>query len=209
MTTFKSVSEDNILCDKYQAEKAERYWVLLGKPDFMGCNASEQNRRRITTDDYGAFKGYDKAYIKIGDECPICYEPMMNAKNSYYTDCGHKMHKTCITSWYDAHNNSTSGCWCPLCIQDMGMCDWLVEGMINHKYDNLELFKDYIDRQQCTYCHYYIGNGRKMGCNSCKLWAYTQVDYQHPKQYRGLLELVEKRRRREAGMREIQEFFSR
>ena len=42
-------------------------------------------------------------YIKIGSECPICYDEIYNRNNALLTDCGHSFHYSCIIN-YDYKN---------------------------------------------------------------------------------------------------------
>ncbi len=37
-----------------------------------------------------------KMYIKMGEECPICFEGIYFRKNAFLTPCGHVFHKTCL-----------------------------------------------------------------------------------------------------------------
>lgn len=41
-----------------------------------------------------------KTYIKVGDECPICLDPILAKTNAYLTCCGHAFHKRCILTAY-------------------------------------------------------------------------------------------------------------
>ena len=62
-----------------------------------------------------------KHYIKIGDECPICYESINTRKDSYLTECGHSFHYSCIINYdYSLINNNNYNISCPLCRQYMG-----------------------------------------------------------------------------------------
>jgi hypothetical protein len=179
MVYRRTINKENILCDLYQKQKYDRFWELMGEPDELPCNFTEECRRCISSNED---EHKNVPYIIIGEECPICYEPLLHAKNSYFTKCGHKLHKSCITNMFDAHNNSdTINFCCPICRQDMGYCDWLVEGMSFNRYDNLELFIDCIDRQQCTFGKHHIGTHRNNGCISCNTWAYTTKAYYYPK----------------------------
>jgi hypothetical protein len=45
---------------------------------------------------------------KINDDCPICIEPMLKAKNMYITKCNHIYHKEC----WKIYPNKTE---CPTC----------------------------------------------------------------------------------------------
>jgi len=64
-----------------------------------------------------------KHYIKIGEECPLCYEPIWFKRDAFLTDCGHSFHLSCIHSYDMAniYNNGNLGVWCPMCRSDMGL----------------------------------------------------------------------------------------
>lgn len=116
----------------------------------------------------------DIPYIVIGEECPICYEPMLCAKNSYYTACGHKFHRTCITNVFNSSLTHNTLDKCPLCRQDMGWCYWVIDGGISYsKYDNSDFFMDYMPTKYCENPNHSAGSRRKTGCTWCISWAYS------------------------------------
>ena len=41
-----------------------------------------------------------KNYIRIGEECPICYDDIVNKKQAFLTECGHAFHYECIQNYY-------------------------------------------------------------------------------------------------------------
>lgn len=61
-----------------------------------------------------------KHYIKIGEECPICYEAIYNRKDALLTDCGHSFHYSCIIKYDYKNSFLKNGVFCPVCRQDMG-----------------------------------------------------------------------------------------
>ena len=61
-----------------------------------------------------------KHYIKIGEDCPICYEPIYNRNNAFLTDCGHSFHYSCIIDYDYKNSFNRNGVYCPICRQDMG-----------------------------------------------------------------------------------------
>jgi hypothetical protein len=84
-----------------------------------------------------------KHYIKIGDECPICYEQICNRKKAFLTDCGHSFHYKCIID-YDYKNIFTkNGVYCPLCRDDMGYYDDMKDRYkdSNNIFDKLDDFE--------------------------------------------------------------------
>ena len=118
-----------------------------------------------------------KCYIKLGEECPICMEVIMNKSNAYLTFCGHSFHKTCIfksmeTFWI---HNYAKNYNCPMCRTNLGMDIH----DINQRYyindnsnylDELEQFwfkKDFYVAHTCRnrYDHYL---GMKKNCIQCE-----------------------------------------
>jgi hypothetical protein len=71
-----------------------------------------------------------KHYIKIGEECPICYECIYHKNNAFLTDCGHSFHKTCINKWLIETKVEGD---CPICRQDIGE---YVGGIYNERIQN-------------------------------------------------------------------------
>ena len=59
-------------------------------------------------------------YIKIGTECPICYDEIYNRNNALLTDCGHSFHYSCIINYDYKNSFDNNGIYCPICRQDMG-----------------------------------------------------------------------------------------
>jgi hypothetical protein len=55
-------------------------------------------------------------YMKIGETCAICLEPIFFKRTGYLTDCGHPFHKACIAN-YHATPNKIDEESCPICRQ--------------------------------------------------------------------------------------------
>jgi hypothetical protein len=115
-----------------------------------------------------------KNYIKFGEECSICYEPIYSKPNAFLTDCGHCFHKTCVSKWFIS--TCLNGC-CPICRQDMGLFDFQryasTKGL-----DGLEEFELNKDIRLPEYCGGYDdGNLHIMGiaknCPDCMRWRNT------------------------------------
>jgi hypothetical protein len=63
-----------------------------------------------------------KHYIKIGDDCPICLEPIFHKSNAYLTPCGHSFHVECIHNHFvQLWLSDSGGGLCPMCRQDIGL----------------------------------------------------------------------------------------
>ena len=59
-----------------------------------------------------------KNYILVGEECPICYEPILTKKQAFLTDCSHGFHYNCIQTSYNLNYEKFAEC--PICRQDIG-----------------------------------------------------------------------------------------
>jgi len=120
-----------------------------------------------------------KQYIKIGIECPICYEPIAFKAHAFLTECGHAFHHKCIQKYYDVDYNKIGDC--PFCRQSIGY----YEENIKFRYyfslnclDKLEDFWMNIDSIipiKCFRCvkDKFIGVhnlGMKKDCEKCRLY---------------------------------------
>ena len=116
-----------------------------------------------------------KHYIKIGEECPICFEPIFHKKNAFLTNCGHSFHYSCIRKYYlSTFFLSEGGILCPLC---RGNADtWGFDDLKKiyfhtriYPLDKLENFWSTIDLQLAQPCSntddHYIG--MKNNCSTC------------------------------------------
>lgn len=65
----------------------------------------------------------NKCYVRPGDECSICYEPILTKRTSFLTDCGHSYHRKCLFA-YIQNKWQSSSCIsvvkCPLCRRSIG-----------------------------------------------------------------------------------------
>lgn len=84
-----------------------------------------------------------KHYIKIGEECPICYDSINTRKDSYLTECGHAFHYSCIIK-YDYNLIKNYNISCPICRQYMGNYIDIKDKYINsiNELDKLEDFEN-------------------------------------------------------------------
>lgn len=124
-----------------------------------------------------------RQYIKIGEECPICIEPIIHKTNAYLTGCGHAFHKTCLLKTMEAkwEEKLYSVIHCPMCRRSIGLpefhkrynTDIKDDGTI-HCLDELENFwitKDYVMCQPCKKDHYM---GMRINCKKCM--EYRKMD---------------------------------
>lgn len=111
-----------------------------------------------------------KHYIKIGEECSICNEPILSKPNAFLSDCGHCFHKTCIHKWLKTTYLNGR---CPLCRSDLGECNFGGRYYTNNRLDLLENFIQDSDKMMPVPCwgdsdmHYTHFVGEKEWCDEC------------------------------------------
>lgn len=85
-----------------------------------------------------------RCYIRPGDACPICCDPILTKSSAFITGCGHHYHKKCLFKYMETKWNSTrylSPIRCPMCRCCLGHPE-LVQRYrasyfgINYKNDN-------------------------------------------------------------------------
>jgi len=69
------------------------------------------------------FNSKIKCYIKPGDECPICFDPILTKSSAFITHCGHAFHKKCLHTsirmkWESC--NYLRAARCPMCRCSLG-----------------------------------------------------------------------------------------
>jgi hypothetical protein len=138
--TFNDYDGNSIkISANYQGNnKIAKYSILDYDSDF---NKYESYNRKIKRNIMENLK--TTHYIKIGFDCPICYESINHRKNAFLTDCGHSFHYDCIIN-YDYVNTFSVNCvYCPICRQNMGLYDDLKDRYNKSKnsFDNLEDFE--------------------------------------------------------------------
>lgn len=130
-----------------------------------------------------------RCYIKPGDECPICYEPILTKMSAFITCCGHHFHKKCLfkcikTKWLSTSYTSTAKC--PMCRCSLGHPEFVqrykasyfnIHYKNNNELDKLEDFwisQEYRLPEFCSnrYDHYL---GMSKDCFCCK--AYREKGY--------------------------------
>lgn len=115
-----------------------------------------------------------KSYIKIGEECPICFESIQHKKNAYLTGCGHAFHRKClfntIQSKWEIKPFSTIKC--PMCRSKLGYPEMFERYTYDYNRDNfldrLEDFwlcKEYRMPDFCNSGKHYLG--MKKNCRRC------------------------------------------
>jgi hypothetical protein len=100
-----------------------------------------------------------KNYIRIGEECPICYDDIVNKKQAFLTECGHAFHYECIQNYYNSDYIKFG--WCPMCRQDTGDCGRLKRlycNSSNNKMDKYENFWNEINILLPDKCYTWIND---------------------------------------------------
>jgi hypothetical protein len=108
-----------------------------------------------------------KTYIKQGQECPICLDPIMRKSDAYLTNCGHGFHKLCMFKSFKLNwiSNNKTNFQCPVCRSLLSL-PYIPEKYNSFSFDineldKLEDFWNCIDYQLCYYCD----NGHIEGIN--------------------------------------------
>ena len=111
-----------------------------------------------------------KTYIKIGEECSVCLEPMLHKTDAYLTGCGHPFHKKCLSRVFKAkwEIKPFSVFRCPMCRSGLGCPDLFVRYDSENQLDKLENFwitKDCLIPELCDRGTHYLG--MKNNCQTC------------------------------------------
>jgi hypothetical protein len=119
-----------------------------------------------------------KCYIKPGEECPICMDPITTKSTAYLTTCGHSFHKLCIfkcmeKKWTDKYGSCFH---CPMCRTNLGMDIHDINERYNYgsiKCNNLDLLENFWLKKDFTIAYicrnkfdHYLG--MKRGCQKCE-----------------------------------------
>ncbi len=118
-----------------------------------------------------------KAYVRHGEECSICYEPITSKRNCWLTFCGHTFCRKCLIQSRVAY---TIPVWngqfpCPLCreILPYDFSENLNEYSMPNGLDRLESFWDSIEFRtpwQCSGTGWEKNHnlGMKKECPDCQ-----------------------------------------
>ena len=127
-----------------------------------------------------------KHYIKIGSECPICYEEIFTNKTAFINKCGHYFHSKCIVECINRHYDNYYGkspCPCPMCRANIETNDLFLyeKYKINRKKINyLDILDNFYDERVFKYNKYYCKKCKKFNvrkkCQDCKYYSYNSDD---------------------------------
>ena len=179
MTTIEDIYHPNERNRWFYAEEGETLEVcpLNIVDDISNHEISKVKRLYLKLRKNGVYAKFPKTvkenlkikhYIKIGEECSICYEPIFFKKNAFLTDCGHAFHLSCIHNYEMANIYNDRGIFCPMCRSDMGMYGDCGEIYYNSKkgLDKLEDFWNNISYTIPTTCFNHI-LGLNNNCQDC------------------------------------------
>ena len=115
-----------------------------------------------------------KTYIKFGEECPICFDPIKHKSNAYLTGCGHAFHRKCLFNTIQAkwETKPFSTIKCPMCRAALGYPEMFERYVYSYERDNfldrLEDFwlsKEFRMPEFCSTGKHYLG--MKNNCHRC------------------------------------------
>jgi hypothetical protein len=156
----KSVSLDNI----FSKIDNKHWWSFYDKDDTVLVNPIDICDYMNIDRNYHYKNLQNKHYIKIGEECSICLNPINSRSDAFLTDCGHPFHCKCISDNYSI--NYEYGSNCPLCRQDIGDFSHIKNKYINYGFniknrllDKLEDFWNNINVNIPNKCYYLLNNG--------------------------------------------------
>jgi len=167
-----SHEDDFIFWDSYTEEAKETVNNEL-ELDVIYQLEKEQKQKQTTA----IFQ--TKFYIRPGQECPICLEPIFTKSTAFLTPCGHGFHKKCIhqgfqTMWL----TKQAGIRCPLCrhyhVGDYNLDKYCIWSRKVNEIDKLENFwfsKDLQLGYPCVIDNHYLG--MKKNCHYCRKYQKT------------------------------------
>jgi hypothetical protein len=113
-----------------------------------------------------------RTYIKVGEECSVCLEPMYHKTDAFLTGCGHAFHKKCLSSVFKAkwEVKPLSTLKCPLCRCGLGCPELFVRYSYESenpldKLENFWITKDCLNPDLCLKGNHYLG--MKKSCQTC------------------------------------------
>jgi hypothetical protein len=165
---YKSLTLDDIFTDydrnatmKISCEKQGLNGIQKHSIIYIYISGDDILRRKIKRDIIDNLQ--IRHYIKIGEECSICYEKILNRKTAFLTDCGHAFHYKCIIDYDFINIFNKNGVYCPLCREDMGYYDDMKDKYkeSNNIFDKLEDFETNIKLKFPKMCY----NMNELGFN--------------------------------------------
>jgi len=129
----KSITlEDITMFARDRDGSRKRYLELTcgyGEPYYFKPNSSNSRIPKIPFKIGEKKILFPKYYYRLGEECPICLEEIINERTGWKTSCGHLFHKKCLReSFLSATEN------CPFCRGSIGNIEF-IEGITYSVYE--------------------------------------------------------------------------
>lgn len=134
------------------------------------CSENDIVKPVIIGDKYIKCRFKVKSYVKIGDECPVCLEPIFHKINAYITGCGHAFHRNCLFKVFETKwkMKPYSTLKCPICRASQGFPEMLERyDTDGNEIDILENFWITKDYNMGTFCYKNHHIGMKKDCSMC------------------------------------------
>lgn len=118
-----------------------------------------------------------RAYMKIGETCAICMDPIIHKSNAHLTCCGHAFHKKCMLTAMHYTRISDQNNTCPICRNELGSDTGDTYNRYNplcaglDKLENFTMVGEYMSPEICFYGEmvrgkkHYLGNDGQ--CKYC------------------------------------------
>ncbi len=116
-----------------------------------------------------------RQYIRIGEECPICYEGIFTQTNAFLTLCGHAFHRLCLMQSHQTASLELGRdlFLCPLCREDQpGIFGEPLR--FKDKMANYEMYSEFYFANECSDLDFdtnLVGMNSK--CKSCLKYRET------------------------------------
>ncbi len=112
-----------------------------------------------------------KHYLKLGEDCSICFDGIWRRKDAFLTDCGHSFHLSCIIEYDYKNSFAKLGVFCPICRNDMGIYNDLKDRYKSSKnyLDILEDFELNIKDKLPKICSNHFHRFRYKDCYYCSI----------------------------------------
>jgi hypothetical protein len=123
-----------------------------------------------------------KCYIKQGEICPVCIDPIMTKSKAFLTLCGHSFHKSCIFKAFEQKSKDkyASNFYCPICRTNLGMDVYDISVRYNVKAGNLDTIENFMITKEYMMPHicskgwdHYLGINNT--CKTCKKYRKIKI----------------------------------
>lgn len=93
-----------------------------------------------------------RSYIKWGEICCICFDPIWHKRTALLTECGHAYHRGCMQTMYEigVSTNKHYDFCCPMCRKNLGISPQLRR--YNNWYNSLDRLEDFWTNGDISLC---------------------------------------------------------